>query len=369
MSSKSWIRFLFIAISTLCLVLSGVSNISLASTAGDIYVAPSGSDRNSGTSSDSPMQTIQSAIDKAQPGDTINLAPGTYLQDFVTKTDGIQNKPITITGSADAVIKGNGKARIIEVNHSNIIINGFTVNGLWGKGNSKIDYRDKLIYVQGKGNNSGVEGLKITNMYFINAGGECLRLRYYAKNNEIANNTIKNCGIYNFKFGGMKNKNGEGIYIGTAPEQLNDGKNPTNTTDESTNNWIHHNKINTQGNECVETKEGSGQNIIESNECTEQKDPNSAGISIRSNNNIVRFNRITKTDGSGIRIGGDTTNDGINNQVIGNNINNTGGGIKFQAKEQQQVCGNIMSNNIGGDSVGSFGSLFSPTENCALIKE
>lgn len=356
---KIWIPLLSIAIGTIC----------LPSVAADIYVSPQGSDLLSGNSSDTPIQTIQTAVDKAKPGDTINLAPGQYLQDIVTKIDGTQSQPITITGSADAIVKGGGKGRIIDINHNFIVLNGFTIDGLHGNANSVRDYREKLVYVQGQGKQSGVEGLKINNMRLRNAGGECVRLRYFAKNNEIAFNTIENCGVYDFQFGGMKKKNGEGIYIGTVPEQLNDGKNPTTDIDVSWNNWIHHNTIKTRGNECVDIKEGSRQNTVEYNICTGQKDPESAGLDSRGSENIFRYNEIFKNEGAGVRLGGDTPKDGNNNQVYGNNIyDNASGGIKIQAENQQQICNNIMNNNTGGDSVGFFGKLFSPTDNCAFSK-
>lgn len=352
-----WIPLLSIAVAT----------ISSPVMAADFFVSPQGSDRNSGTSSDNPIQTIQTAVDKAQPGDTINLAPGTYMQDIVTKTDGIEGQPITLTGSADAIVKGGGKGRIIEVNHSHVVLNGFTIDGLWGNANSAKGYREKLIYVQGQGNKFGVEGLKFTNLNLRNAGGECVRLRYFAKNNEISFNTIENCGIKDFKFEG-DGKNGEGIYIGTAPEQTGDGKNPTSDIDVSSDNWIHHNTINTEGNECVDVKEGSTQNIVENNSCTGQKDPNSAGLDSRGNGNIFRYNEVFDNQGAGVRLGGDTPSDGSNNQVYGNNISdNVKGGIKVQA-ENQQICGNTMKNNTVGDAVGSYGKLFSPTDACTLIQ-
>ena len=92
-------------------------------------------------------------------------------------------------------------------------------------------------------------------MIIQNAGGECIRLRYFAQENEISYNTIKIVAyMILFKW---KGKNGEGIYVGTAPEQLDDSKNPTDDRDKSNNNWIHHNSIDTQGNECVDIKERS----------------------------------------------------------------------------------------------------------------
>ena len=283
----------------------------------------------------------------------------------MTRTDGTQSKPITITGPVDAVVKGAGKGTIVEINHSYIVLNGFTIDGLYGNSESAQGYRDKLIYVQGKGKRSGVVGLKVLNMRLTNAGGECVRLRYFARNNEIAFNKILNCGVVDFKFGAMKQKNGEGIYVGTAPEQLSDGKNPTSDIDNSRDNWIHHNTIDTQGNECVNIKEGASLNIVENNYCTGQLDLDSAGLDSRGNNNIFRYNQVFRNRGAGVRLGGDTSSDGSNNDVYGNNIyDNASGGIKFQAKSQGQICENVMKNNIGGNAVGTFGSLFSPSVDC-----
>ncbi len=45
-----------------------------------------------------------------------------------------------------------------------------------------------------------------------------MRLRYFVTGAVVEGNTISNCGIYDFRFNGG-GKNGEGIYLGTAPEQ------------------------------------------------------------------------------------------------------------------------------------------------------
>lgn len=327
------------------------------------YVSPGGNNQNNG-SINSPFKTIQKAIDAAQPGNIINLGDGEYFENLVTKRDGKKDLPITITGSGNAVLKGRDGARLFEINHDYIELKGFTIDGHHGASNTKSSYTDKLIYALGKEPKSGVEGLKILNMVIKNAGGECIRLRYFAKNNEIGNNTIQNCGLIDYRFNG-EGKNGEGVYIGTAPEQTKDGKNPTSDTDQSSNNWIHHNNFDTQGNECVDIKEGANNNIIEFNKCTGQKDSNSGGMDSRGEANTFRFNEIFGNSGAGIRLGGDENNDGINNNVYKNIIkDNQSGGIKFQRKPQAVICGNTMSGNNGGDSVGSFGSDYNPTETC-----
>lgn len=328
------------------------------------YVSPGGSDGNDGFSQDAPFRTIQKAVDLAQSDESITLLPGVYLQDVVTKRSGTSGNPITISGTKEAIVKGGGKARVFEINHDYITLYGFTVDGQHGDPGKAKGYRDKLIYAQGKSTRKGVEGLKILYLNIKNAGGECIRLRYFAKNNEIAFNTINRCGVIDFSFDGG-GKNGEGVYIGTAPEQLKDGKNPTQDRDESNNNRIHDNAIDTQGNECVDIKEGASGNIVENNKCTGQKDPESGGLDSRGNKNIFRNNEIYGNAGAGVRLGGDEDNDGINNDVYENVIkNNAAGGIKFQRLLQGKICGNKMEGNSGGNSVGSFGEKFKPISSC-----
>jgi len=213
--------------------------------------------------------------------------------------------------------------------------------------------------------------LKIINMTLKNAGGECVRLRYFAQNNEIAYNTITNCGVHDFVFqerdkNGKVGKNGEGVYIGTAPEQLGDGKNPTTDPDESNNNLVHHNIFDTQGNECVDIKEAATGNIVEHNKCTGQKDPESAAFDSRGSGNTFRYNESYGNTGAGIRFGGDTSSDGINSDAYGNNIHdNQNGGIKFQRTPQRTICGNRMNDNTRVNAVGDFGGQFNPTQACA----
>ena len=329
--------------------------IPIAAWGATYYVGPGGSD------------AIQQAINVAQPGDIINLKSGEYREDIVSRRDGTADNPITITGPPDAVIKGGGNDRVIEINHSYYTISGFTVDGLYGSETKSSGYRDILIYALGKQTRRGVEGLKITNMTLKNAGGECVRLRYFVTKAEIAYNTITNCGIHDFVFG-AGGKNGEGIYIGTSNKQWGDGKNPTSDPDETRDNIIHDNYIDTQGNECVDIKEGATKNIIEHNICRGQKDPESGGFDSRGDGNIFRYNDVRGSIGAGIRLGGALVNGiryGKANDVYENTIvDNKNGGVRFQVSPQGKVCGNTMSGNLNGNSAGNFGSKFDPAQSC-----
>lgn len=331
----------------------------------DYYVSPSGDDTKDGLSDITALRTIQKAIILAQPGETINLADGVYFQDFISKRSGTKDAPIIIRGTKKAILKGGGGGRVIEINHDNIVLDGFTVDGSHSASKKAESYRDKLIYALGKEKLDGVNGFKIKNMDIKNAGGECIRLRYFARENEIVNNLITNCGVVDFKFDGG-GKNGEGIYIGTAPEQLKDGKNPTSDPDQSNKNWIHDNVIDTQGNECVDIKEASSGNIVENNKCTGQKDPESAGLDSRGSGNIFRNNQIFGCLGAGVRLGGDAKNDGINNIVSANTIrDNKNGGVKVM-RSPQTICGNTVTNCDKGICVGDFGKKFNPISKCTL---
>ncbi len=351
-----------------CLFLvAGLTIAQVGSTslmAKTYYISPTGNNRADGLSTNSALATIQQGVDLALAEDTVFLTTGTYLQDMITKRSGTASKPIIITGAVDAVVRGQGEDHVFEINHNYITLQGFTINGRFEDPDSSSGYRGILIYAQGQGTRQGVEGLTLAHLNLRNSAGECVRLRYFAQNNEIAHNHIKNCGIDDFRFDGG-GKNGEGIYIGTAPEQRDDGKNPTTDPDQSNNNWVHHNFFDTQGNECVDIKEAATGNIIENNSCTGQQDPDSGGFDSRGSGNTFRFNEVFGNVGAGVRLGGDTSLDGTQNNVYSNNIHdNLGGGIKFQATPQAEICGNTMLNNANKDSTGTYAAQYQPTHAC-----
>ncbi|MFI5593902.1 DUF1565 domain-containing protein [Amycolatopsis sp. NPDC051758] len=325
----------------------------------DVYVSPRGSETGTGTRN-APFAGIQRALDVAGPGSTVHLAPGRYLQDFVSRSS-----DITITGPSTAVVQGAGDGRAIgEIQHDRVRLTGFTIDGLVGDATQKSSYRKKLLYVMSLTPGDGVDGLRVDRMTFRNAGEECVRLRDLVTRAEVAHNRITGCGVWDFRFddGG---KVGEGIYLGTAPEQQGMHGAPDDRPDVSRDNRIHHNLIDTQGNECVDIKENSTANLVEHNDCTGQRDPDSAGLDARGSGNTFRANRAHDNIGAGVRVGGDTPTDGTSNNIEGNILlSNAAGGIKFEATPQGRVCGNTLAGNTGGDATGTFGDEYDPSRRC-----
>lgn len=372
-SNGAIVSILLLVVSTIALILSVVNRTSSVSNAAGpttYYISPQGHDSNDGLSVQNPFVTIQKGVDAAMPGDSIMLLDGTYLQDVRTRRNGTEASPITVTGSTAAIVRGSGaSSRVIEINHDSIILDGFTVDGRTGNGGAVSDYRGKLIYAIGTEPLSGVNGVKIRNMTIRNARDECVRFRYFAQQNEIAHNTISACGIEDFVFGGS-GKNGEAIYLGTAPEQWGLNGAPTNDPDETSHNWVHHNTIDSQGAECIDVKEAATQNVVEYNTCTGVRDAATGGLDSRGNGNIFRYNTSMGNASAGIRFGGDTVAWGVYNDAYGNTItNNAAGGIKFMNAPQGTVCGNTMENNSGGNSVGTYMGQFDPAGPCPVPTE
>ena len=350
------------------LTLPALAFISPLALPHHYYVDPQGNDEESGLRAATPFATLQHALAVVAPGDTIHLAAGDYRENVISITGGRADAPITIMGPQAAVLRGTGAASAaFYLTHSYYTLVGFTIDGLYGDPQDKEGYTEKLLYVQGRGEKTGVTGLRVLNMNFQNAGGECLRLRYFAQHNEIAYSTFTTCGLRDFEFddGG---KNGEAIYIGTSTDQWADGKNPTAAPDESSYNWIHHNVMNTQGNECVEIKEGGYANLIEYNSCTGQLDPEAAGLGARGSGNTIRYNLVYGNVGAGVRLGGHQVNGityGTQNGVYGNQLfDNVAGGINITVEPQAQICGNQIERNLGKVVYGDGSEPYSPTEPC-----
>jgi hypothetical protein len=326
----------------LLLVTSAITLVLFASTVGavaahaapldegaSVWVAPDGSDDAAGTPA-APLRTVQAAIERAAPGTTIEISAGTYAEPLMTVAPGAPGSPITLRGH-DAVLTGGGDTgRILQVRHDHWTIEGLELRG-----------RDTAVWVE------GAQHVAVRSNDIHDFRGECVRVKYLASDVVIARNAIHDCGLEDFVEDPGSGKNGEGVYIGTAPEQL--VRNPTPVPDVTTGVIVRDNVIATRGNECVDIKEAATGNLVEFNDCTDQRDADSAGLDARGSGNVFRYNRSYGNDGAGIRLGGDTEQDGTSNDVIGNElVDNAGSGIKAMRLPQGRICGNVIERSGDG---------------------
>ncbi|MBW2527115.1 MAG: right-handed parallel beta-helix repeat-containing protein [Deltaproteobacteria bacterium] len=106
--------------------------VAAPAAAADYYVATTGSDGNSGSSSE-PFATIQAAADIVNPGDTVHVATGTYAG-FGVDRSGSSSQPITFVADGDVLIDSAGSAQIGNTDDNirlwqadYVIIDGFRV--------------------------------------------------------------------------------------------------------------------------------------------------------------------------------------------------------------------------------------------------
>ncbi|RKH36029.1 hypothetical protein D7Y13_04565 [Corallococcus praedator] len=355
-------------------LLALLTALPLTASAASLYVSPSGSDSNAGTSASAPLKTLQAALDKATAGTTIQLAAGIYRERPVTKRAGTASAPITLkgpeTGKArsgryKAVLFGTG--RIFNIDHSHYVLEGFTIDGqeklinaTWPTALSSVrSFKDanqgliadgRLIYIGSSETSRDITGVVIRDMFLNGAGGECIRMRSNAHHNEVANSVIQWCGMYGKgdDVDGYKYHNGEGVYIGTSPKSIDQ---PMYANDPSSFNDIHDNTVHTFGSECLNVKENAHDNTFSRNDCRNNDEPLEflgSLIELRGHDNVLDSNVITgsrsyalklKSDSGAYDKGGNSARNNTFRQATGAFIRND------NSAPQDTFCGNTFDSS------------------------
>lgn len=308
-----------------------------------LTAAPHGSPTAAGTAAD--PTTVQAALDRAEPGQTIQLAPGVYrlTRPLTTRRAGQPGRPITLRGPERGLdLKGRNRAvvtgagHLVDIEHSHYRLDGFTLNGQPGLDFAQIPtspddlvrFKDrnqskivdsKLVYVGVKGHH--LTDVRINNMFLTGAGGECVRMRNLTTGSTVSDSLIYRCGFL------RKDKeygyhNGEGVYLGTSPKST---EQPYARNDATNGNRIERNVIRTYASECVNIKENAADNVVLGNVCEYGLGPASANESVLE----VR---------------------GRNNQVVGNTIGHSRGfGVKFWSDAGYGAGGNVLAGNTFAD--------------------
>jgi hypothetical protein len=277
-----------------------------------------------------PWASVQRALIEARAGDTVLVHAGRYSERLRSVRPGLPDRPIRLVGRGAELDGGGGGGHLVELTHGHIELVGFSLSGA-----------DTLVWVE------GATGVRVLDNHLHDAGHECVRLKAGATDNEVARNRVERCGRIGFDLD-RGAKNGEGIYLGTAPEQI--GRNPERGPDPTNGNWVHDNQVVTPA-ECIEVKEHALGNVVERNACRGGRDPKGAGIASRGVGTVLRDNVVTANAGAGIRLGGDGLRDGVATVVVGNTLaGNRGFGLLVRREPQGLICGNRVHGNGRGST-------------------
>jgi len=88
-------------------VLTALLVVAAGVQAADFYVAPHGDDAHPGTETQ-PLATLQAAVNKLQPGDTLLIRGGTYRETVTFPRSGTADKPITLKAYRDEKVVVSG---------------------------------------------------------------------------------------------------------------------------------------------------------------------------------------------------------------------------------------------------------------------
>ena len=185
---------------------------------------------------------LKKALSSAKAGAVVVLKPGRYVGEFRTARSGTGTKPITLCGTADAIIDGDG------------------VNGGYGFHLDRAKYWRLLGFTVTNAQKGvmadGTVGSVIQGLTVHLIGDEAIHLRNFSTDNLVKGNVIYDTGNRREKFG-------EGIYVGSAHSNWCDvsGCKP----DRSDRNRIEGNTISDTTAEAIDIKEGTSSGIVTKN--------------------------------------------------------------------------------------------------------
>lgn len=276
-----------------------------------IYVATDGSDDNRG-SEDAPLASINDAVSQADPGNTVEVLAGEYVEHVVFHKGGESGLPITLTGSSDAILQPPADApQAISVGASYVHIRGLTVTGLQNPDapdDPSSYHPSKLIDLNtfAESHDDYIEGLVISPNRIGNAGGSLINSQMI-RDSEIGNFKVIGPAGARWVLDDTDGHNGEFVYLGTAENnRLDRGY---DTYDQTRNVRVHHidNSDGHPHSELVDCKNGTENITIEY--CTDAGgsqthiSPDSRAIYLNGQDCTVRWNIIQDVVGNGVTIG------------------------------------------------------------------
>ena len=206
---------------------------------------------------------LKAALAAAVPGQTIQLADGTYTGNFVATTPGTADRRITLVGSANAVLTtSTGGGYGLHLDGAGY----WTVKGITVTGAQKGIVTDAADYVV-------IDSVTVRNLTM-----EGVHFRNSSRYGVLKNSTIRDTGT-------LGDGKGEGVYVGTA----------NTLTDRSDHVQILDNVIGPRiGAENVDLKEGTTGGLVSGNtfygDGLTNKNFDDSWVDVKGNDYVVENN-------------------------------------------------------------------------------
>ncbi|SEC09280.1 Chondroitinase B [Amycolatopsis tolypomycina] len=263
------------------------------------------------------LAALQSAMDKANPGDTIVLADGSYSagSTLSIKRSGSSSAPVTIAAehSGQATITGS-KTFAFASGVSNVVLRGFKFRGSArlsvpaGASNNRLTRNDFQLTTDGNWVTVSGDDTVVDRNVFQNRTSEGVFLQILGPSGAMAKRVhVHHNYFFNHQFTGTNG--GESIRLGLSDRQ------------------------------------SSTANALIENNLFEKADGDSEAISVKSSDNVVRYNMIRDSKGYIV------LRHGNRSTVEGNVL--FGSGIRFHGNDHK-IVNNYVANS--GDRAIVFGS-------------
>jgi hypothetical protein len=333
-------------------------------TGNTYYVAPTGSDSNSGKSIASAWLTIGHAAATMSSGDTTLVEPGAYAERVSISASGTSSAPITfeIDPSATGTVTMQG----FDITASWIVVTGFTIDF---KANG--DPGDYGVHVDGTGN-------LIENNTIENLCAEGVYVEPTSANTTLLDNTFQDTEMAAAKLDGdgwtVEGNTVNGVYQYPAGCAARDGADADGFRFFGTNGLFSHNTIenialpgttyNTNPHtDCFQTWSTTSNIVFDSNWC-QMPAPSVGGSSGGSNHigsietldgpvsNLLFMNNVFVNLGQGLIVQGDGATAVFGLQFFNNTVDTvTQEGVILENTPAAQIANNIFYNvGNGGDN-------------------